>query len=167
MKIARIVIHPLSLPLAQPLKTSIHDIRSVDTVLVEMQGAGGAVGIGYCFAFGPKRARALQALVEDLAPIYEGAEATATRALFDRAWRSLNFLGHAVVAVMALAALDTACWDLAAQSAGLPLWRFLGADRQRVPAYASSGLWLHRSIDELVAQRDRGVIAILRALGRA
>jgi len=152
MKIDR---HPLSLPLAQPLTTSIHDIRSVDTVLVEMQGAGGAVGVGYCFAFGPKRARALQALVEDLAPIYEGAEATATRALFDRAWRSLNFLGHAGVAVMALAALDTACWDLAAQSAGLPLWRFLGADRPRVPAYASSGLWLHRSIDELVAEAQK------------
>jgi len=155
MKIARIVIHPLSLPLAQPLKTSIHDIRSVDTVLVEMQGAGGAVGVGYCFAFGPRRARALQALVEDLAPIYEGAEATATRALFERAWRSLNFLGHAGVVVMALAALDSAGWDLAAQSAGVPLWRFLGADRSRVPAYASSGLWLHRSIDELVAEAQR------------
>src|SRR2546421_11968739 len=100
MKIDRVVVHPLSLPLAQPLKTSIHDIRSVDTVLVEMQASGGAVGLGYCFAFGPRRARALQALVEDLAPIYEGAEATATRALFDRAWRALNFLGPAGGAVM-------------------------------------------------------------------
>ena len=164
MKIGRVVVHPLSLPLAQPLKTSIHDIRSVDTVLVEMQGAGGAVGVGYCFAFGPLRARALQALVEDLAPIYEGAEATATRALFDRAWRSLNFLGHAGVAVMALAALDTACWDLAAQSAGLPLWRFLGAAGNRVPAYASSGLWLDRSVDELVAEAQGFVSAGHRAM---
>ena len=163
MKISRVVIHPLSLPLAQPLKTSIHDIRTVDTVLVEMQ-ADGAVGVGYCFAFGPRRARALQALVEDLAPIYEGAEAAATRALFDRAWRSLNFVGHAGVAVMALAALDTACWDLAAQAAGLPLWRFLGAERNRVPAYASSGLWLHRSIDELVAEAERFVAAGHRAM---
>ncbi len=164
MKNDRVVIHPLSLPLAEPLKTSIHDIRTVDTILVEMQGAGGAIGIGYCFAFGPHRARALHALVEDLAPIYTGAEATATRAHFDRAWRSLNFLGHAGAAVMALAALDTACWDLAAQAAGLPLWRFLGAATNRVPAYASSGLWLDRSLDELVAEAQGFVAAGHRAM---
>jgi L-alanine-DL-glutamate epimerase-like enolase superfamily enzyme len=59
---------------------------------------------------------------------------------------------------MALAALDTACWDLAAQAAGLPLWRFLGAAQNRVPTYASSGLWLDRSIDELVTEA-RGFLA--------
>jgi L-alanine-DL-glutamate epimerase-like enolase superfamily enzyme len=158
LKIGRAVIHPLRLPLPRPLRTSIHDIRAVDTVLVELPGADGAVGAGYCFAFGERRARALQALVEDLAPIYEGQDATATRALFDRAWRSINFVGHAGLAVMALAALDTACWDLAAQAAGLPLWRFLGAAQNRVPAYASSGLWLDRSVDELVAEA-RGFLA--------
>jgi L-alanine-DL-glutamate epimerase-like enolase superfamily enzyme len=158
MKIARVVVHPLRLPLPRPLKTSIHDIRAVDTVLVELQGDGGAVGSGYCFAFGDRRGRALQALVEDLAPIYAGQDATATRGLFERAWRSINFLGHAGVAVMALAALDTACWDLAAQAAGLPLWRFLGADHNRVPTYASSGLWLDRTIDELVGEA-RGFLA--------
>ena len=158
MKIGRIVVHPLRLPLPRPLKTSIHDIRAVDTVLVELQGAGGAVGSGYCFAFGERRARALQSLVEDLATVYEGQDARATRTLFDQAWRSINFLGHTGVSVMALAALDTACWDLAAQAAGLPLWRFLGAADNRVPAYASSGLWLDRSIDELVAEA-RGFVA--------
>lgn len=158
MKIGRIVVHPLRLPLPRPLKTSIHDIRAVDTILVELQGDGGAFGSGYCFAFGEHRARALQALVDDLATIYEGQEATSTRALFDRAWRSINFLGHTGVSVMALAALDTACWDLAAQAAGLPLWRFLGASSNRVPTYASSGLWLDRPIDELVAEA-RGFVA--------
>jgi L-alanine-DL-glutamate epimerase-like enolase superfamily enzyme len=171
MKIGRAVVHPLRIPLARPLRTSIHDIRALDTVLVELPGADGAVGVGYCFAFGERRARALQALVEDLAPIYEGGEASATRAHFDRAWRSINFIGHAGLAVMALAALDTACWDLAAQAAGLPLWRLLGADRRRVPTYASSGLWLDRSLDELVAEARGFVAAGHRAvkmrLGRA
>ena len=45
-------------------------------------------------------------------------DARSPRAVFDEAWRSLNFIGHAGVSVMALAALDTACWDLAAQAAG-------------------------------------------------
>src|SRR5712692_2992132 len=99
MKIARAIVHPLRIPLARPLTTSIHDIRAIDTVLVELQGGDGTIGSGYCFAFGERRARALQAMVEDLLPIYTGADASATRALFERAWRSINFVGHAGVAV--------------------------------------------------------------------
>lgn len=34
-------------------------------------------------------------------------------------------------------AIDQALWDLAAQQAGLPLYRYLGGHDPRVPAYAS------------------------------
>jgi L-alanine-DL-glutamate epimerase-like enolase superfamily enzyme len=142
-----------------------------DTVLVELDSGEGAVGVGFCFAFGPHRARALHALVEDLAPLYQGQDPLAARSLFHRAWRSINFLGHAGVAVMAVAALDTACWDLAAQQTGLPLFRLLGGTRTRMPAYASSGLWLDDSIDELVRAAEqflaRGHRAMKMRLGRA
>ncbi|HXH84019.1 MAG TPA: mandelate racemase/muconate lactonizing enzyme family protein [Candidatus Tectomicrobia bacterium] len=163
MKISRILVHPVAVPLERPLRTSIHEIRSLDTVVVEMRSDAGAIGAGYCFAFGARRARALQTLAEDLATLYEG-QPVAPRALFDRAWRSINFLGHAGVAVMALSALDTACWDLAAQAAGLPLARLLGGDRARVPTYASSGLWLDRSLDELLREADALVGAGHRAV---
>ena len=59
MKITAILPHLLSLPLPRPVKTSRHDIRAVDTVCVEMRTDAGAVGSGYCFAFGRHRARAL------------------------------------------------------------------------------------------------------------
>ncbi len=171
MKITRVRPHRLSLPLPRPVKTSVHDIRTVDTVLVEMETDAGAVGSGFCFAFGPHRARALHALVEDLLPLYEGQEATGPRALFESAWRSINFLGHAGAAMMALAALDTACWDLAAQAAGLPLFKLLGGGRDRIPAYASSGLWLDYSVDDLVAEARRFVAtghrAVKMRLGRS
>jgi L-alanine-DL-glutamate epimerase-like enolase superfamily enzyme len=71
------------------------------------------------------------------------------------AWQAINFLGHAGEAVMALSALDTACWDLGPQGAGLPLHRLLGAVTDRVPTYASSGLWLDYTVDELVAEARR------------
>ncbi len=171
MKITGVRTHALSVPLPRPVKTSAHDIRTVDTVLVEMESDAGAVGVGFCFAFGPHRARALHALVEDLLPLYAGRDPTAPRALFESAWRSINFVGHAGVAVMALAALDSACWDLAAQGAGLPLWKFLGGGRNRIPTYASSGLWLDYSVDELLAEARRflaeGHRAMKIRLGRA
>jgi L-alanine-DL-glutamate epimerase-like enolase superfamily enzyme len=152
------------------VRTAVHDIRTVDTVLVVLETDAGASGTGYCFAFGPRRARSLFALVEDLAPLYEGQDPAAAPALFQKAWSSLNFIGHAGVAVMALSALDTACWDLAAQRANLPLFRYLGGTRDRVPTYASSGLWLDYSIDELLREAEKflqeGHRAMKMRLGR-
>jgi len=171
MKIASIVVHRLSVPLPRPLRTSIHHHTHADTVLVEMRADAGAIGSGYCFAFGPHRAAALHALVLDLLPLYEGQDPAGVRGHFAAAWRAMNFMGHAGAAMMALAALDVACWDLAAQAAGLPLSRYLGGTADRVPTYASSGLWIDYSIDELVKEADRflaqGHRAMKMRIGRA
>jgi len=171
VKVAAVRVHRLSVPLPRPLKTAIHDVRRVETVVVEMQADDGPIGAGYGFAFGGHRARALAALVEDLIPLYEGRDPRTVRALFEEAWRGLNFIGHAGMAVMALGAMDTACWDLAAQAAGVPLARLLGGALTRVPTYASSGLWLDRSVDELVAESrsflSQGHRAMKMRLGRS
>src|SRR5690349_20378088 len=37
-----------------------------------------------------------------------------------------------------LGALDMACWDIKSQKAGMPLYRLLGGNNPRVPAYAST-----------------------------
>lgn len=155
MKITRVNVHRLSLPLPRPVRTSIHNHTHADTVVVAMETDAGAVGSGYCFAFGARRARALAALVEDLVPLYEGRDPCAVRAHFAQAWRAINFLGHCGAVMMALSALDTACWDLAARAAGLPLYRYLGGARRLVPTYASEGLWVDYSIDQLVAEAER------------
>jgi L-alanine-DL-glutamate epimerase-like enolase superfamily enzyme len=155
VKISSIAIHRLSIPLRRPVRTSIHDLTHVHTVLVEMRSDAGLVGSGYCFAFRRRAAGALHELVLDLAPLYEGKDPVEVRAHHAAAWRALNFLGHAGAGMMALAALDVACWDLAARSVELPLYRYLGGTRNRVPTYASSGLWIDSSIDDLLAEADR------------
>ena len=50
---------------------------------------------------------------------------------------------------MALSMIDIALWDLAAQRAGLPLWRLLGAHHPRLETYNTDGGWLNRSQKEL------------------
>jgi L-alanine-DL-glutamate epimerase-like enolase superfamily enzyme len=171
MKISEVVVHRLSVPLPQPVRTAIHNFTHADTVVVEMRTDGGLVGSGYCFAFGAHRARALAALVEDLLPLYQGQDPTAVRAHHARAWRAINFLGHAGAAVMALAAVDTACWDLAARAHDLPLFRYLGGDRTRVPTYASEGLWVDYTVDDLLREAERfraqGHRAMKMRVGRA
>jgi L-alanine-DL-glutamate epimerase-like enolase superfamily enzyme len=57
--------------------------------------------------------------------------------------------------MIALSALDTACWDLAARAANLPLFRYLGGEKTRVPTYASSGLWIDYSVGQLLAEAEK------------
>ncbi len=154
-RIASIRVHRLSVPLPRPLRTAIHNYTHVHTVVVEMRSDGGLTGSGYCFSFSARGARALALLVEDLIPCYEGKDPSGVVARFEAGWSAINFSGHAGLAAMALSALDTACWDLAARVAGLPLYRYLGGDRGRVPTYASEGLWIDYSIDELLAEAGR------------
>ena len=169
MKITDIVVHRLSVPLPRPVRTARHNHAHADTVAVEMRADSGLIGSGYCFAFGPRKAAALAALVEDFAELYRG-HAAAPQARFADAWRSMHFIGHTGLALMALSALDTACWDVAARGAELPLFRLLGGDRTRVPTYASSGLWIDESVDELLLEaeafRMQGHRAMKMRIGR-
>src|SRR2546423_7825980 len=41
---------------------------------------------------------------------------------------------------MAKAAIETACWDLEAKRAGLPLWRHLGGIQPEIPCGVSIGI---------------------------
>jgi L-alanine-DL-glutamate epimerase-like enolase superfamily enzyme len=170
MKITAVVVHRLSVPLPRPVRTARHDHAHADTVAVELRTDAGVVGSGYCFAFGARRARALAELVEDLAECYVG-RAPAPQARHAEAWRAMNFIGHAGLSLIALSALDTACWDLAARAANQPLFRYLGGDRPRVPTYASSGLWIDYSVDALLREAEefvkQGHRAMKLRVGRA
>ena len=65
-------------------------------------------------------------------------------------------------------AIDQALWDLAAQQAGLPLWRYLGGTSPRVRAYAS-GLDFHLSDEDFArffaAARAQGFAAFKIKVG--
>jgi L-alanine-DL-glutamate epimerase-like enolase superfamily enzyme len=53
------------------------------------------------------------------------------------------------VAIIGLAAVDNALWDLRGKAAGLNVAHLIGACRTAQPTYASGGLWLGSSIDAL------------------
>lgn len=65
-------------------------------------------------------------------------------------WSPLQWIGRAGTVHMALAMIDIALWDLAAQRSNLPLWRLLGGHFGTVETYNTDGGWLNRSVSELV-----------------
>lgn len=56
----------------------------------------------------------------------------------ERIWYSMMALTGFTASNKAISAVDIALWDAAAKAAGLPLYKLLGAYRDRIPAYAST-----------------------------
>ena len=56
----------------------------------------------------------------------------------------------APITALALAAVDTALWDLRAKKQNLPLWKLAGGAKDRCPLYTTEGGWLHIEKEALV-----------------
>ena len=170
MKVTHIETHLLSVPLADPVITSIHHVTHIAVVTVEVDTAGGVRGSGYVCAPTVQQAAALEAMIKDLAALVMGQDARYVERIWSRVWQHINFMGHAGLAVQAMAPLDTALWDILGKVAGMPLYQLLGAYTDRLLAYHSGGLWLGMSLDELVKQAQdyvaQGFQAMKLRLGR-
>lgn len=135
------------------------------TIVVAEVSSGGATGLGYTYG-SPAVERVI---TEHLAPLVQGADAMQIRALWDRMTRALRNVGLPGIGSMAVAALDTAMWDLKAKLLGVPLVTLLGQVRESVPGYGSGGFTSY-SVAELQAQlsgwANEGCTAVKMKVGR-
>ncbi len=154
MKITKLQTQLVNLPLDKPIKTAIHNMQSVGCVLVSIHSNEGLVGEGYCFALNAVRLKAFDDIVKSLAPMIEGQDTDFIEGIWENIYQSLNAMGRSGMTIGALAAVDTALWDLQGKALNKPLHRLFGACRDSIKTYASSGLWLSQNIDELCAEAD-------------
>lgn len=150
--IAAVHVRQLAIPFERPLLTASFPIPGVDTVLAEVEGDDGTRGFSWIFCFGRRRAAVLKAMVEDLADVAIGEDELMTQRLWEKMAKAVAFIGRRGVAALGMSAIDTACWDLAGRVAGRPVHQLLGGYRGEVEAYASQGLWLDRSREELTEE---------------
>ena len=153
MKIDALSTELVELPLAKPIKTAIHDMRSVGCVLVRIK-ADGIEGQGYCFALNGERIKAFDEIIKSYKPLVVGQELHRIEGIWQNIWQSVNAMGQTGMTIGALAAVDTALWDAYGKALNQPLHHLFGSCRDRVKTYASGGLWLSQSIDELTAEAD-------------
>ena len=164
MPIENLTVDHYSIPLPVTLSDSTHgEITHFELVTVRLRDRDGAEGLGYTYTVGAGGA-AVRSLVErDLTPLLIGEEAERIERLWKRMWWGVHYVGRGGLAVLAIAAVDIALWDLKARRQATPLWRLLGGHDPAVPAYAG-GIDLQFSLERLLAQTQANLDAGFRAI---
>jgi len=123
-----------------------------ETPIVRIRCDDGAEGTGYTYTIGTGGSSVAALLRDHLAPKLIGRDPDCIEAI----WKDLFFHTHATavgaITSLALAAIDTALWDLKCRRAGLPLWKAAGGAQPKVPVYTTEGGWLHLPTATLVEQ---------------
>lgn len=126
-----------------------------ETPMVRIRDADGAVGTGYSYTIGTGGSSVIRMLNDHLVPALLGREADSIEAI----WRDLMYRVHATtvgpVTSLALAAIDTALWDLRGHRTGLPLHRLAGGAKDSIKLYNTENGWLHIDESELVEEAIR------------
>jgi L-alanine-DL-glutamate epimerase-like enolase superfamily enzyme len=139
---------------------AIQSFVSQETPIVIITDSDGATGAGYSYTIGTGGSSVMRLLADHLAPRIIGRDADRIEAI----WRDLEFYTHATtigaITAIALAAIDTALWDLRARKMGLPLWKLAGGASDRRPLYTTEGGWLHIDkqalVEDALAAREKG-----------
>lgn len=158
MKIEAISVWQLDLPLHKPYYLSGGRLKfeCLDSTIVQIEtdqgisgwGEGCPWGVTYLPAFG----KGIRAGLDELAPLLIGKDPRQ----FDAINRLMDVAlpGHLYIK----SALDIACWDIAAKSAGVPICEMLGArEAEPVPIASSVSTGSpEEMLDEVKRFRDMG-----------
>jgi L-alanine-DL-glutamate epimerase-like enolase superfamily enzyme len=130
---------------------AIQSFVTQETPIVRIRTADGLMGTGYTYTIGTGGSSVVALLRDHLAPQLIGADVSRIEAIWKRLFFHTHSTAVGAITSLALAAIDTALWDLRCRAAGLPLWVMAGGAQQRVPIYTTEGGWLHLPTDALVA----------------
>jgi L-alanine-DL-glutamate epimerase-like enolase superfamily enzyme len=162
-----------------PLKNPISDAKvltgrqkpmtEIAILFAEIETKDGHSGIGFSYskrAGGPGQF----AHAQEIAPALIGENPSDIGKLWDKlAWAGAS-VGRSGLSTQAIGAFDVALWDLKAKRANLPLAKLLGAHRDSVQCYNTSGGFLHTPLEQLLENttlsREKGIGGIKLKVGQ-
>lgn len=161
----------MRIPLRQRTITdSQSKVDAVEFLQVRIFTKDGPTGFGMNWSYTPGL-RAAHVMVEDnYIPALIGENALFRKEIVRKLFFTNHFVGRVGASRVGICAIEFALWDIACKLANMPLWKYLGACRDRVKAYSTDGGWLTWTEDELIrdatALVERGFDAVKIKLGR-
>jgi L-alanine-DL-glutamate epimerase-like enolase superfamily enzyme len=151
-----LVILPLAAPIsdAKVLTGRQKPLTEIAFVFAEIQTREGHSGIGFGYS---KRAGGpgLYAHAKEIAPVLLGEDPNDIARLFNKLLWAGASMGRSGLTTQAIAPFDIALWDLKAKRAKLPLAKLLGAHRDSVQCYNTSGGYLSAPLEAVLDNVDQ------------
>jgi L-alanine-DL-glutamate epimerase-like enolase superfamily enzyme len=150
--ITTLTVRPIVAELSRPWGA---DVPSITVIEVTIGTSAGHTAYGFSWTPSIGAASVVGMLENDIRGFVIGRDADAP-ALWPGLWKHLHEAGSGGVTTIAMAGVDLALWDLRGRVAGRSLTELIGAHRDSAEVYGS-GVNLHYSLAELVAQAERWV----------
>ncbi|MET0963639.1 MAG: mandelate racemase/muconate lactonizing enzyme family protein [Noviherbaspirillum sp.] len=174
-RIAWVRVSSCYLPLANPISDAKvltgrqKPMTEIVILFAEIETADGHSGLGFSYskrAGGPGQF----AHAKEIAPALIGEDPNDIARLWGKLCWAGASVGRSGMATQAIGAFDVALWDLKAKRAGLSLAKLLGAHRDSVRCYNTSGGFLHTPTEQLLvnaaASIERGIGGIKLKVGQ-
>ncbi|WP_286978033.1 mandelate racemase/muconate lactonizing enzyme family protein [Pseudomonas sp.] len=174
-QIAWVRVASVFVPLANPISDAKvltgrqKPMTEIAILVVEIETKDGHCGLGFSYskrAGGPGQF----AHAKELAPVLIGENPSDIAKLWDKLCWAGASVGRSGLATQAIGAFDVALWDLKAKRANLSLARLLGAHRDSVQCYNTSGGFLHTPLEQLMINtdisREKGIGGIKLKVGQ-
>lgn len=166
-----LVYLPLATPVsdAKVLTGRQKPLTEIAFVFAEIRTRDGHEGIGFGYS---KRAGGpgMYAHAKEIAPNLLGEDPNDISRLFTKLLWAGASMGRSGLTTQAIAPFDIALWDMKAKRAGLPLAKLLGAHRDSVQCYNTSGGYLHTPLDQVLKNvqisRESGIGGIKLKVGQ-
>ncbi len=168
MKIADVRTIPLSYRCEPPYGSAGGMQSARGGLLVEVETDSGITGIGEAGVGGGSTRGVIET---QLRPMLLGEDPLLIEGLWQKMFARTRQYGRRGIVMNALSGIDIALWDIAGKVAKMPVYRLLGACRDRVEAYASGGFYQEgKSVDDLAGEaegyRARGFKGMKMKIGR-
>ncbi|MEE8516763.1 MAG: mandelate racemase/muconate lactonizing enzyme family protein [Alphaproteobacteria bacterium] len=166
MKIARVEAHALALPVDFS-ELGVERSQTNSMCYAEVETDDGIVGHGVSSI---TQAVVVAEIINAVAgPAIIGEDALAHEKVWHTLYWTCTPWGQSGYASHAISAIDLALWDIKGKALGQPIWRLLGAARDRIEAYVTCGFsFLDRDqlADAMRLMVGRGYKAVKMQVGR-
>ena len=174
-RIAWVRLSSTFLPLANPISDAKvltgrqKPMTEIAILFAEIETADGHAGLGFSYskrAGGPGQFAHAREIVDRLI----GEDPSDIARLWDKLCWAGASVGRSGLSTQAIGAFDVALWDMKAKRAGLSLAKLLGAHRDSVKCYNTSGGFLHTPLEQLLVNttisREKGIGGIKLKVGQ-
>ena len=163
-RVRHVKLSTLTLPLPNPISDAKvltgrqKPMTEIVFLFAEITTENGHSGIGFSYS---KRAGgpAQYAHAKEIADNLLGEDPSDIGRVYQKLLWAGASVGRSGVAIQAIAALDIALYDLKAKRADLPLAKLLGAFRDSVQTYNTSGGFLHAPLEEIKERASESLAA--------